>query len=230
MKSTEFDKFADEYAALHSNSIGASGEGPEYFAEYKIRDVKNHIAAHGLAVRESLDFGCGIGGSVPYFRKHLPEANLTCIDVSQKSLDIAQSRFPTSATYRLFDGESLPFEDNTFDVVFSACVFHHIPATEHVRLMAEIRRVLTPDGVFFVFEHNPLNPLTVSVVKQCPFDENAVLIASKELSRRLNKAQFHSIVRKYRVFFPNFLRAFRPLESSLGWCPLGAQYYLAARK
>ena len=230
MKSTEFDKFAEEYAAMHSGSIRASGEGPEYFAEYKVRDVAKHLTTHDLSWNECLDFGSGIGGSIPYFRKHLPNAHLTCIDVSQKSLDIAQSRFPTLATFRLFDGERLPFKDNTFDVVFSACVFHHIPAAEHVLLMTEIHRVLSPGGVFFVFEHNPLNPLTISVVRQCPFDENAVLINSKELARRLSKAQFQSIERKYRIFFPNALRAFRPLESALGWCPLGAQYYLAARK
>jgi hypothetical protein len=36
MDEAEFDKFADEYYAKHAASISASGEGPEYFAEYKI--------------------------------------------------------------------------------------------------------------------------------------------------------------------------------------------------
>ena len=190
MDSAEFDKFAEEYAAMHSGSIRASGEGPEYFAEYKVRDVARHLATHGLSVQRVLDFGCGIGGTIPYFRRYLPNSQLTCVDVSQKSLDIARSRFPAAAEYRLFDGQLLPFEDNTFDLIFTACVFHHIPVAEHVRLLSEIRRVLTPGGNFFVFEHNPLNPLTVRVVNQCPFDENAVLITSGELAIALSARSF----------------------------------------
>lgn len=230
MNSAEFDKFAEEYSTMHGDSIRASGEDPEYFAEYKVRDVARHLAAHGMVAQTVLDFGCGIGGSIPYFRRHFTNSQLTCIDVSQKSLDIAQSRFPGAAQYKLFDGKSLPFEDDSFDVIFTACVFHHIPATEHVRLLSEIRRILAPDGIFFIFEHNPLNPLTVRVVKACPFDENAVLISSNELSHRLASAQFTSIQRCYRVFFPKFLRILRSLEDILGWCPLGAQYYLTGRK
>lgn len=230
MDSAEFDKFAEEYASMHGSSIRASGEGPEYFAEYKVRDVARHLAAHGMSARTVLDFGCGIGGSIPYFRQHLANSHLTCVDVSRKSLDIAQSRFPDAAQLRLFDGKSLPFKDNTFDVVFTACVFHHIPAAEHVRLLSEIRRVLTPGGVFFVFEHNPWNPLTVRVVNQCPFDENAVLITSSELRRRLTSARFRLVERRYRIFFPKFLGALRGIETILGWCPLGAQYYLNASK
>ena len=36
MDSAEFDKFAREYRSLHQANIGASGEAPEYFAEYKM--------------------------------------------------------------------------------------------------------------------------------------------------------------------------------------------------
>lgn len=230
MDSTEFDKFAAEYSAMHAGSIVASGERPEYFAEYKVRDVARYFAANQLAADTILDFGCGVGGSIPYFQQLFPASALTCIDVSQKSLEIAQSRFPNGAEYRLFDGKILPFGDNTFNLVFTACVFHHIPTVEHVRLLSEIRRVLAPDGVFFAFEHNPRNPLTVRVVSQCPFDENAVLITCDELSRRLSLANFNSIEYRFRIFFPRFLRALRGVEKLLGWCPLGAQYYLKARK
>jgi len=230
VKSTEFDKFAEEYAAMLGSSIRASGEKPEYFADYKVRHIARHLSKHGIAVNNILDFGCGVGGSTRYFLQHLPNAQLTSTDVSQKSLDIAYSRYPEAARYKLFDGLSLPFASNTFDVVFTACVFHHIPADEHVRLLSEIRRVLRADGVFFVFEHNPLNPLTVRVVNQCPFDENAVLISAGELTQRMIAAQFRFIQREYHIFFPNFLKVLRTLEVSLKWFPLGAQYCLTGRK
>jgi SAM-dependent methyltransferase len=230
MDRAEFDKFADEYAAMHRDSIRASGEGPEYFAQYKISDVAQHVARSRIASNKILDFGSGIGASTPYFKKFFPTSDLTCVDVSQRSLEIAQSRFPGTASYHCFDGRSLPFADNTFDVAFTACVFHHIPVDQHEPLFAEIRRVLAPNGIFFVFEHNPLNPLTVRVVNQCPFDENAVLIRASALAPRMARAGFQLDRPRYRIFFPGFLRRLRGLERALTWCPLGAQYYLSARK
>jgi len=89
---------------------------------------------------------------------------------------------------------------------------------------------MKPDGIFFIFEHNPLNPLTVRVMNQCPFDENAVLIRADQLKARLLRAGFSECELRYRVFFPRFLRHLRRLEAGLAWLPAGAQYYLAARQ
>ncbi|WP_429292339.1 hypothetical protein [Paraburkholderia sp. CI3] len=43
MDKAEFDSFADEYLSLHARNIAASGEGPEFFAEYKIRDIAEEM-------------------------------------------------------------------------------------------------------------------------------------------------------------------------------------------
>jgi ubiquinone/menaquinone biosynthesis C-methylase UbiE len=230
MSQTEFDHFARSYEDLHAKGLATSGEGPDYFAEYKVRDVVKHLANNNKTVKGLLDFGCGVGSSIPYIRRHLPTTRITGVDVSQKSLEVAQHRFSGEAEFCWFDGSRLSFNDNAFDVVFTACVFHHIPAVEHHRLLCELRRVLAPGGVFFVFEHNPLNPLTRRVVNACPFDENAVLMKVSELKQRLVAAQFKSIRQRYRIFFPRALRLLRWLEGSLSWCPLGAQYYLCAEK
>jgi hypothetical protein len=61
----EFDKFADEYRALHAASIRLSGESPEYFAEYKVVDIAGELARQNVAPRRALDFGAGVGYSVP---------------------------------------------------------------------------------------------------------------------------------------------------------------------
>jgi SAM-dependent methyltransferase len=115
-------------------------------------------------------------------------------------------------------------------VALASCVFHHIPETEHVALLAEIRRVLRPRGLLFVFEHNPLNPLTRRAVDTCPFDENAVLIRAPKMRGRMLDAAFADARINYRIFFPHALRALRGLEPSLTWLPLGAQYYVRASK
>ncbi|MCC6202525.1 MAG: class I SAM-dependent methyltransferase [Gammaproteobacteria bacterium] len=231
MDEAEFDKFASEYRALHATNIRLSGEAPEFFAEYKVIDVAAALAAAGsngpLAV---LDFGAGIGYSVPHFARHLPEAEVTCLDVSRQSLALGAANHGTRARFVHFDGVTIPFPDSSFDVAFASCVFHHVPAILQVALFRELRRVLRPAGTLFVFEHNPLNPLTRHAVNTCPFDANARLLGATTLRRRLRAAGFAAVELRYRIFFPAALRRLRPLERYLAWLPLGAQYCARARR
>lgn len=231
MDEAEFDKFAAEYRNLHAANIRLSGEDPEYFAEYKIKDIAGEMtrAGRSLDVRV-LDFGAGVGYCVPFFRRHLPRAAITCLDVSKQSLAIGKARHGSEAEFRHFDGMSIPYAEGTFAVTLASCVFHHIPHAEHVRLLREIHRVLEPGGMLFVFEHNPLNPLTRHAVDTCPFDENAVLIGARTLRARVLQAGFDAARIRYRIFFPALLRALRGLERHLTWLPLGAQYYVCAAK
>ena len=97
-------------------------------------------------------------------------------------------------------------------------------------MMSELFRVLKPGGLVVIYEHNPYNPVTRYVVNSCPFDENARLSSARAMRRRLNSVGFPKVLVRYRVFFPSALRILRPLERFLIWLPIGAQYYVAARK
>ena len=232
MDRAEFDKFAEEYKSLHRENIACTGEDPEYFAEYKMKDLKRIVEATPSVPDTGffLDFGAGIGASIPFFRKYFPDAHLTCADVSKDCLEIAASNSGSSAEYVTFDGTCLPFADNSFDTAFASCVFHHIPPGEHVRLLRELRRVLKPGGVIMLYEHNPLNMLTVRAVNSCPFDENAILISASTMRTSFKSAGFLLSSVSYRVFFPRFLSLIRWMENWLKWLPLGAQYYIVASK
>jgi hypothetical protein len=109
-------------------------------------------------------------------------------------------------------------------------VLHHVPVAERRGLLSRLRTKLRPGGRLFVFEHNPLNPLTRHAVDTCPFDENAVLIRAPKMRRRVLDAAFASATINYRIFFPHALRGLRGLEPRLTWLPLGAQYYVRASK
>jgi SAM-dependent methyltransferase len=231
MNRAEFDRFADEYHALHAQNIGITGETPTYFAEYKIKDVFNKIRKTAK-VKENLkilDFGSGVGSSIPFWRHYFPNCDLVCADVSPRSLDIAKDRFRGAADYVLFEGASLPLKSQVFNIAFSACVFHHIPQAEHLQLLQEIRRVLVKDSRLYLYEHNPFNPLTVRAVNTCPFDRNAVLIPPWSMRREFQNAGFCDVALGFRVFFPRTLKHLRFMEPCLSFVPLGAQYCIAGR-
>lgn len=229
MSQAEFDAYVDEYEAQHAASVKLSGEDPDFFAAYKAAEAARVMAAAGIAPARIMDFGAGRGNCIAHLQRAFPAAALTALDVSARSLTHCEARAIRPIEAVCYDGRTLPFESGSFDLVFTACVFHHIPEADHVRLLGEIRRTLGPEGRFVLFEHNPWNPLTRHAVATCPFDKNAVLISAPEMRRRFRAAGFTDVALRWTLFFPAILASLRPLERGLGWLPLGAQYMLVAR-
>lgn len=228
MVEAEFDAVALSYRDQHAQSIKLSGESVEFFAQYKVDALQTALTAAGHVPRRILDFGSGIGNALQPLREAFPAAHLTCLDVSERSLDICRSKAQGQVDFQVYDGENIPFPDDSFDVVFTACVFHHIPHRQHGHLLSEIRRIVSPNGHFMLFEHNPWNPLTRLAVKRCPFDENAELISAPAMRRRFQKAGFANSDIQYRLFMPSFLGSLRHYEKFLDGLPLGAQYSILA--
>ncbi len=92
-----------------------------------------------------LEIGGGLGTDLSMLARH--GAIVTDVDLSAGHLAHAQENFALRGLKGEFvhhDAETLPFPDNTFDVVYSNGVIHHTPSTQHV--VQEIRRVLKPGG------------------------------------------------------------------------------------
>lgn len=225
----DFDHYAARYRDLHNASITASGEESEYFAQYKADVAMRELGPAALAAIKVLDFGTGIGGSIAPLRRVLPNADLHGADISSESVAMAEGRHGNHASFAVISNNLLPYPDASFDLVFVACVYHHIPVDQREHWTAEIRRVLKPGGHLLVFEHNMLNPLTRKVVRDCEFDKDAILLPRRELLGLVGQQPFQAIKAQYIVFFPKMLSFLRPAEGSLGWLPLGAQYYVHAR-
>jgi ubiquinone/menaquinone biosynthesis C-methylase UbiE len=230
MDTAEFDRFADEYDQLLAKHITASGEKPEFFHEYKISALSRLAKERKLLTESILDFGSGIGNSTRFFRKYFPDARLSGADVSQRSLEVAEARFPGMSMGLRIENQRIPAKDDSFAMSFSACVFHHIPHEEHVYWLRELCRVTRPGGMLGIFEHNPLNPLTVRAVGSCPFDGNARLIRAKQFVERYCESGWKNVKVHYHIFFPHALAGLRGLEPYLSGIPLGGQYSVTAIK
>ena len=210
----KFDQIADKYSDLHAANISASGEGVEYFARYKLECLKRHGVSSASRV---LDFGCGIGNLTRLLATHF---EAVCgYDPSQKSIEFARTRGGGARYHHELD----ELRSESFDAVVLAGVLHHVPPLERVPLLTEARHKLRPGARVFVFEHNPLNPLTRRAVETCPFDDDAILLSAREVKSGLQDAGFVEVAQSFIVFFPKSLSWFRPIEPALGFCPLGAQ-------
>ncbi len=106
------------------------------------------MAARG--VRTALEIACGPGRLTAEMRA-VPFG--VAIDASQPMLETAQQRMGGQAGVWSFlrtDAFRLPFQDASFDVVYTCRFIRHFQAEDRVRLYREIQRVLRPHGALLV--------------------------------------------------------------------------------
>ena len=102
---------------------------------------------------ETLEIGFGTGLNLPYYPQAVTK--LTAIDSENMLEDRVAKRIascPLTVTRMRLDAQGrLPFDDHTFDTVVTTLTLCSIPDT--AAALAEIRRVLKPEGRFVFFEH-----------------------------------------------------------------------------
>jgi len=92
-----------------------------------------------------LDIGCGLGGGIQVARHRFPHAHITGVDVDRTAIGICRKRLRAFDRVEVIAGSArdLPFEDATFDLIFS------VGAAGYVGLrpfLEEASRVLKSDG------------------------------------------------------------------------------------
>jgi glycosyltransferase involved in cell wall biosynthesis/ubiquinone/menaquinone biosynthesis C-methylase UbiE len=105
-----------------------------------------------------LEIGGGMGTDLAQFAAR--GAHVTDVDLSAGHLGLARENFVVrglSGDFLQQDAESLLFDDNTFDVVYTNGVLHHTPNTGQA--VREILRVLKPGGrvIAMVYAENSLH-------------------------------------------------------------------------
>jgi len=137
------DAAADDYDAKWGIDFGDTGQ-----EQVRLKLVKALGGLKGRSFGDGLEIGSGTG----YFSLNLLQLGvierLTATDISPGMLTRLSN---TAAALDLevetvaTEAEHLPFEDESFDLVFGHAVLHHIPDLE--RAFSEFRRVLRPGGM-----------------------------------------------------------------------------------
>ncbi|MHC5110713.1 MAG: class I SAM-dependent methyltransferase [Planctomycetota bacterium] len=151
----EEEQFHDEWGkAIDPNTVPVI-ESFEACTAPENRFIMNWLGdVRGLRV---LDMGCGAGEAAVYFATR--GADVTAVDLSRGMLTVTNQvarRYGVTVTCVQSRGEALDLPSHHFDVVYAANMLHHVDMS---RCLAEVCRVLKPDGRFVSWDplkHNPI--------------------------------------------------------------------------
>ena len=169
-----------------------------------------------------LEVGCGSGKLLREFLWFgAPHETLFGVELSDKRLKEAQAFVPHLSLINA-DGQSLPFDDDCFDLVIQFTTFSSVLDDDvRRRIAAEMRRVLRPNGLLLWYDFwlNPINPQTRGI---SPDEIRDLFPGSRYSFRRMTLAPPvarllapHSwltcyLLESLRVFNTHYLAVIRP--------------------
>ena len=132
---SDFDKLSHEYENILNRDIGCSGEGAEYFADYKAKCVKKYLGNDfkgGI-----LDYGCGIGLVTKHLNKYFDteRVSITGYDISKDSVKKANEKIKDT----IFISDFEKIGRASFDVIIMANVMHHVKPEERDDFLKKYR-------------------------------------------------------------------------------------------
>jgi ubiquinone/menaquinone biosynthesis C-methylase UbiE len=145
------------------------------------------------ATKRVLDVGSGVGGTSRCLAKEFG-CRVTGIDLTDEycraaTMLSAKTGLAHLVDFRQGDATELPFEDQTFDVVWTEHVAMNIP--DKTRLYNEMHRVLTPGGTLAIYDvlAGPTGPVLFPV-PWARTPDTSFLVQPDELRKLLEEAGF----------------------------------------
>jgi len=144
---------------------GYDGKFTEHVTKYdelglnlQVRSARAQIDDLDLAGKKVLDVGAGTGAS-SFLMLERGAEKVVCGDISQNMLNQCRRKASENGygkdriEFQLLDAESMPFEDNSFDVVLTGMTLGLIP--NQFKAISEMIRVVKRGGVVSVGAHGP---------------------------------------------------------------------------
>ncbi len=140
----------ERIASRNDENVIAGDDEPYY--RYKRKNFLKMLRSVDFNGKSVLEIGCGPGGNLIEVIVQKP-ASLAGADISQQMVELARKNVPRESGIEIIkiNGTSLPFDDRSFDIVFTATVLQHNTDEEMLKkIMAEISRVSA--GEVYLFE------------------------------------------------------------------------------
>lgn len=125
----------------------------DLFAVNKCSSILNSLQ---LKPSKVLDLGCAYGGFIYHLSKIFTGSQFFGIDPGEESIKLAQENVGAhNVKFQQGHAHTLPYADNTFDLIILNMVLQWVPRNYLIRTLAEIDRVLATNGIVFVQEFLP---------------------------------------------------------------------------
>jgi ubiquinone/menaquinone biosynthesis C-methylase UbiE len=128
----------EQVARFYEQHHGSKKKYDHVFGDEERREILVRLVGTGGRV---LDIGCRAGSLTRYYADG---NDVVGVDVDRDALRLFRERLSLEAHWVDIDCDSLPFPDASFDVVACTEVLEHLRFPSNA--LAEIRRVLKPDG------------------------------------------------------------------------------------
>jgi len=141
-------------------------ESGSIFETTLLEEVIPHLGIHDKlrAGARIIDLGCGEGAALQILAAAYPESTLVGLDLSSAALDHARSDVAAkdlkNCSFEQADIEPLRL-DGHFDLIMAANAVHDL--AQPAEFFADVRRALTPDGVFCMHEIGSSADMTVNI-------------------------------------------------------------------
>lgn len=185
---------------VHDWKVAKSEAGSKQFFEEieayrfeKLHYLPRVVNFEGYRDKDILDVGCGVGNDLSRFAK--AGARVTGIDLAEHSVELARRNFEFRnlvGRFLLMNGESMEFQDESFDLVYCHTVLHFTPNPD--KMVEEIYRVLRPGGTAILMTVNRRSWLNVlQKVMSVEIDH-----LDSPIFYRYSIAEFKSMLRQFR--------------------------------
>lgn len=112
--------------------------------------IADHIRGKDQRKMAMLDVACGTGRFLDQAAQAFPALPMTGIDLSAAYIETAKEKLRGRRAITLItgNGENLPFDDASQDIVTSIFLYHELPGDVRRTVTNEIHRVLKPGGIY----------------------------------------------------------------------------------
>lgn len=118
--------------------------------------IDQQVRAMGASLCDAgrvLDFGCGCGRTLRWLTETCPGTNFYGADVDADMIAWCRENLKGSTFVRNTPAPPLPFQAGYFDIVYCFSVFTHLDEPMQDLWLAELKRVLKPQGVIILSVH-----------------------------------------------------------------------------